>query len=105
MKWKDYVDDGPVEGKPVMSKPLRDYIDWFIEHIEHRWVVSEKASIIIKSWSRLISNVNTWSTISANVFSMISQYFSFADLIGNLDKIWDVGSFVRWVFHIKSVRC
>lgn len=100
MKWKDYVDDGLVEGKPVMSKPLRDYIDWFIEHIEHRWVVSEKASII-KSWSRLISNVNTWSTISANVFSMISQYFSFADLIGNLDKIWDVGSFVRWVFTLN----
>lgn len=105
-EWKDYVDDWVVEGRPVMSKPLRDYIDWYIEHIEHRWVVSEKASII-KSWSRLISNVNTWSTIAANVWSMVSQYFSFADLIGNLDKIGDVGSFIRWVstlnpFSVKT---
>jgi len=96
MKWKDYVGTDVTEGSPVMTKPLRDYIDNYIEHIEHRGVVAEKASII-KSWSRLVSNINTWSTISANVWSMVSQYFSFADVIWSFDKISDVGSFIRWV--------
>lgn len=95
MKWKDYVDDGVVEGKPVMTKPLRDYIDNYIEHIEHRWVVSEKASLV-KSWSRLASNINTWSTISANVWSMVSQYASFADLFARLG-LKDPISFIKWI--------
>lgn len=36
MKWKDYVGTDMTEGRPVMTKPLRDYIDNYIEHIEHR---------------------------------------------------------------------
>lgn len=95
LKWKEYVDDGVVEWKPVMSKPLRDYVEWYIEHIENRWVVAERWSIV-KSWSRLVSNLGTWSTISANVWSMVSQYASFVDLIANL---WakDIWSFIKWI--------
>lgn len=85
LKYKDYIDKGVVEGKPIFSPELRKYVEGFIENMEHRWVIAWGNSYW-RAAANTLSKVSTWTTIAANIWSMAAQYFSYADAIVRLGK-------------------